>query len=72
MSKLPKIVIGIGFSFLIILIAVGFFLRHLVIKSFPLNDGSLTIDALHQSVEIFRQPNFQIAEVSIPGQAFYD
>ncbi len=54
MSKLGKITIGISVTIVIGLIATFFFLRHLVTKSFPLTEGSITLPGLHGKVEIFR------------------
>ena len=54
MSKVGKITIGLSAAFIIGLIAVFFFLRHLITKSFPLTNGSLRVPGLHRPVEVYR------------------
>jgi penicillin amidase len=54
MSKLAKLVFGLGISFLLILLAAFLFLRHLVVKSFPVTDGAVTLTGLHAPVDVFR------------------
>lgn len=54
MSNLSKILIGTGCTLCILLIAVFFFLRHLVTKSFPVTGGTVTVPGIHQSVDVYR------------------
>lgn len=54
MSKLMKISIGIGVSLIIVLIALFVFLRHLVVKSFPITEGTIEVIGLHAPVNIYR------------------
>jgi len=53
-SNLSKILIGTGCTLCILLIAVFFFLRHLVTKSFPVTGGTVTVRGIHQSVDVYR------------------
>jgi len=54
LSRFGKIVVGIGLSLLVILVAGGLFLRHLVTKSFPVTRGSLSLSGLHATVDVYR------------------
>lgn len=54
MSKLGKIVAGLGISVLVILIAGALFLHHLITKSFPVTHGSIPLPGLHTSVDVYR------------------
>ena len=54
MSQAAKVAIGIGSVVLITLIASFFFLRHLVVKSFPQTGGDLIVAGLHSSVDVYR------------------
>ena len=54
MSRYSRIVIGLSFSILMVLVAAGFFLRHLVRKSFPVTDGTLHVTGLHADVDVYR------------------
>ena len=49
-----KIAFGLGFIFLITLIAAGLFLHNLVTKSWTVTSGKIIIDGLHKTVEIYR------------------
>jgi penicillin amidase len=53
-SKLSKIFIGFGFTFLVIGVAFFFFLRYLVIKSYPVTDGVHEMNGLHAPVDVLR------------------
>lgn len=54
MSKALKLTIGISLSFLIIIVALALFLRHLVTKSFPVTVGTLSVEGLEHEVQIYR------------------
>ncbi|HJW28370.1 MAG TPA: penicillin acylase family protein, partial [Saprospiraceae bacterium] len=54
MSRLSKILIGTGAALLIILLALFFVLRSLVVKSFPVTNGTLAVSGLHSPVDIYR------------------
>lgn len=54
MSNPLKITVGVTATVVIGLIGIFFFLRHLVTKSFPITDGSITLPGLHKPVEIYR------------------
>lgn len=54
MSKAAKLTIGIGCTLAAILVALVFFLRSLVVKSFPVTNGSIAVNGIHQPVEIYR------------------
>ena len=54
MSRFAKVVIGIGLVVLVTLVAAFFFLRHLVIKSFPQTEGDLIVAGLHAGVDVYR------------------
>ena len=54
MSNFVKVVIGVGCTFLLILVALAFFLRSLVTKSFPLTAGKVTVNGIHYSVDVYR------------------
>jgi len=53
-SKTFKLTIGISLSLLLIIAALVLFLRHLVIKSFPITEGTLSVDGLKNDVQIYR------------------
>lgn len=65
MSRRLKITIGIGVSLLIIIVASLIFLRFLVVRSFPVTDGSLTVEGIGNQVHIYRDqlgvPHIQAA-----------
>lgn len=54
MSRAARLAIGIGGTFLVLLIALFFFLRYQVTKSFPEDEGVLTLSVLNNPVEIVR------------------
>ncbi|MDI6779998.1 MAG: penicillin acylase family protein [Bacteroidota bacterium] len=54
MTKPLKISIGIIASLFIILIALFFFFRYLIIKSFPEYEGTISVKGLHKTVKIYR------------------
>ncbi len=54
MSKPLRITIGAGIALIVIIAGVVLFLRHLVIKSFPVTDGVLKAHGLQHAVQIFR------------------
>lgn len=54
MSKTLKLTIGISLSLLLIIAALVLFLRHLVIKSFPITEGTLSVKGLNNDVQIYR------------------
>ncbi|MBI5021384.1 MAG: penicillin acylase family protein [Ignavibacteriales bacterium] len=54
MSKITKIFIGLGFSLIVILLAISIFLYHLVTKSFPETSGSIIVQGLKGDVNIYR------------------
>ena len=54
MSKFAKITIGTSVVVVFALIAIAFFLHHLVTKSFPVTLGVVKINGLHNSVSIYR------------------
>lgn len=54
MSKPLKLTIGISVSFLVILVALILFLRHLITKSYPITDGKISVPGLHSNVDIYR------------------
>jgi penicillin amidase len=53
-SNIARIVIGVGVTLLVIIVAGLVFLRFLVTKSYPVTAGSLTVRGLHSPVEVFR------------------
>jgi penicillin G amidase len=53
-SKFVKILIGVGFTLLVLLVAGGIFLHHLVTKSYPATQGSIDATGLHSAVHIYR------------------
>ena len=63
MSNLAKIAIGGTFIFLYLLIAVFFFLRSQVVKSFPVTAGTISLQGLHKSVQVVRD-NFGVPHIS--------
>ena len=54
MSRPSTVVAGISVFLIVGAIASFFFLRHLVKKSFPRIEGSITVSALHQPVDVVR------------------
>ncbi len=54
MSKFAKISIGICLTLLITLLGGALALRHLVVKSFPVTNGTLRIAALQFPVDVYR------------------
>jgi penicillin amidase len=54
LSQAAKIAAGIGAVVLITLIAAVFFLRHLVVKSFPQTDGNINVPGLHSAADVYR------------------
>ena len=54
MSKLAKIIVGVGATILVVLIAGIIFLHHLVTKSYPVTSGAIVIEGLQSLVEIYR------------------
>jgi len=52
-SKFVKILIGVGFTLLVLLVAGGVFLHHLVTKSYPVTEGSIETTGLHSTVHIY-------------------
>ena len=54
MSTPVKIVIGLSATFCILLIALLFFLRNLVVKSFPVTNGTVTVNGIHDVVDVAR------------------
>jgi penicillin G amidase len=53
-SRFVKILIGVGFTLLVLSIAGGVFLYHLVTKSYPDTKGSFAQSGLHSPVNIYR------------------
>jgi penicillin G amidase len=53
-SKITKIFIGVGFSLVVILLAIGIFLYHLVTKSYPQTSGTIITAELRGDVAIYR------------------
>lgn len=62
MSKIYKIAIGISFTLFVILIAIFFFLRYQVIKSFPDYNGVIKNISVKDEVKIYRD-NFGIPSI---------
>ena len=54
MSKPLKLTIGIVAVLLALIVAVSLFLRHLVVKSFPVTEGTLTARGLEREVQVVR------------------
>ena len=54
MSKPLKLAIGVSVSLAIIAVAVFFFLRYLLIKSFPITEGIIPVSGIQSPVHIFR------------------
>ncbi len=54
MSNKLKILVGVGATFLIVLIAAGLFVRHLITKSFPQTTGTLQLSCLGKPVTVYR------------------
>jgi penicillin amidase len=54
LSKGAKLIIGAGGTILVLCIGLFFFLKYLVVKSFPEVEGVQTLGGLHHPVEIFR------------------
>ncbi|MBI4546873.1 MAG: penicillin acylase family protein [Ignavibacteriae bacterium] len=54
MSKALKLTLGSGFTLFAILVAGFFILQHLVTKSFPITEGSVTLPGFHANVDIYR------------------
>jgi penicillin amidase len=53
-SRFSKILIGTSSALFIILLALFFALRSLVVKSFPVTNGTLGVSGLHSPVDIYR------------------
>lgn len=54
MSKIIKVSLGLSLTLLVSFVAIFFFLRHQVIKSFPEYNGSIKISSIKEVVEISR------------------
>src|SRR5689334_17948259 len=54
MSKFAKVTLGTAFALIVTLGAGALFLRHLVVKSFPVTEGELAVPGLHSPVEVVR------------------
>jgi penicillin G amidase len=53
-SRLVKVLLGVGGTAIILLIALLLFLRHLVTKSFPQTEGTIDAPGLHAIVDVYR------------------
>ncbi|MEX1138405.1 MAG: penicillin acylase family protein [Bacteroidota bacterium] len=56
MQKRTRILIGISFSIITILVALLFLAHHLATRSFPKTDGSVSVRGLQARVNIYRDP----------------
>jgi penicillin amidase len=54
LSRFAKLIIGLIFILVAILVGGALFLRHLVTKSFPVTSGTLIVPGLLESVEVWR------------------
>lgn len=54
MQKRTRIFIGIGFSFLTIVVALLFLAHHMATRSFPKINGSVSVPGLQSAVKIYR------------------
>jgi penicillin amidase len=55
-SKPAKILIGISATLIICGIAAFFFFYHLITKSYPVTQGALHMEGLHEQVDVYRDP----------------
>ena len=55
MSRLSKALLGVSVTCLVVLLALFFFLRHLVTKSYPKTDGTVVVGTgVHSNVDVYR------------------